>query len=198
MKHLKKILTGTAAIAMVSTPVFAGSLSDPEPTPVITPAPIAQPVGTDWTGGYAGVQLGYGGLDAGGDTDEDLLYGVQGGYQYDFGNFVVGAEADYNRTNFDLGGGDALDNMARLKGRVGFDAGRAMIYATGGAAFGNATLGGTSYSDTGYFYGAGIDYLVTDQISVGGEITHNQFNEFAGSGTDLDATTFAARVNYKF
>ncbi|MGH1329313.1 MAG: outer membrane protein [Paracoccaceae bacterium] len=192
-----KILTASAIAALASTAAFAGNLDPVAPAPIITPvAPVSQ--GTDWTGGYAGVQLGYGKANIGAGNGNGLLYGAQAGYLYDFGSYVIGGEIDFNASRIDLGGGNSLDNLTRAKLRAGFDAGPALVYATGGAAFGNATIGGTSYNDTGYFYGVGVDFMVTDRIVVGGEITQNQFNGFAGSGSNVDTTAIAARVSMKF
>jgi len=198
MKRISMIL-GTTGLAMIAAPALAGSLAEPAPEPVITPAaPQYVETGNDWTGGYAGAQLGYGGFDAGGASDEGMLYGIQGGYQWDFGKYVLGGELDYNWSQLDAGGGTEIDSMARAKLRAGFDAGPALIYATGGAVYGTADIGGTGYNDTGYFYGLGIDYMVTDRITVGAEVTQNQWGEFSDSGTELDSTTAALRVNMRF
>lgn len=193
-----KILTASLVAAVASTTAFAGSLDPVAAAPVIPAAAPYTAPGTDWTGGYAGVQLGYGKANIGAGNGNGMLYGAQAGYLYDFGSYVIGGEIDFNASRIDLGGGNSLDSLARAKLRAGFDAGPALIYATGGAAFGTATIGGTSYNDTGYFYGVGADFMVTDRIVVGGEITQNQFNGFSGSGSNVDATTVAVRVSMKF
>ncbi|MFT6452783.1 MAG: opacity protein-like surface antigen [Halocynthiibacter sp.] len=193
-----RILAASALAALASTAAFAGNLDPVAPAPVIAAAAPYTAPGTDWTGGYAGVQLGYGKANIGAGNGNGLLYGAQAGYLYDFGSYVIGGEIDFNASRIDLGGGNSLDSLARAKLRAGFDAGPALVYATGGAAFGNATIGGTSYTDTGYFYGVGVDFMVTDRIVVGGEVTQNQFSGFAGSGSNVDATAVALRVSMKF
>ena len=53
-------------------------------------------------------------------------------------------------------------------------------------------------SDTGFLYGLGVDYAVSDRWTVGGELLQNRFDDFDGTGTDLDATTLKAKVAMRF
>jgi hypothetical protein len=39
---------------------------------------------------------------------------------------------------------------------------------------------------------------LTDSLTLGGEVLQHQFNDFDGSGVDLDATTVTARVGFRF
>lgn len=195
-----------SAIALgAATTAQAGSLADPAveaaPTPVaVVPVVAPTPRGNDWTGFYAGAQLGYGQLesDAFDEDAEDLLYGVHAGYNYDFGNFVIGGEIDYDWTQIsDSGSSIDLDNVARLKLRAGYDAGEFLPYVTVGAA--RAFTGGAlDANDDGQFFGVGLDYQVGSNLRVGGEVLRHEFEDFDGSGADIEATTFAARVSYNF
>src|SRR5690606_9315110 len=102
---MKKLLASAAAV-LIASPALAGALIfEPEPEPVVTvaPAPAPAPI-ANWTGPYAGVQVGWGDGEVDVDTDildftaddDGLVYGAQLGYDYDFGNgFVLGAEASY-------------------------------------------------------------------------------------------------------
>src|SRR5690554_4935072 len=98
---MKIIALATAASLMAGT-AFAGGMSapvvSPEPmTPM--PAPIAV---SDWSGFYVGAQYGTGGLDFDLGPDLDTTgYGLHAGYLWDLGQFVVGAELDYNRLSVD-------------------------------------------------------------------------------------------------
>ena len=193
-------LLATVAIA---SPALAGGPVAVEPEPTVTPviAPVAAP-GMDWSGAYAGVQLGYADVDSnGGGLDGDgMIGGIHGGYLWDFGNVVAGAEVDYDSANVDLGtaAGDSLDDVARLKLILGTEFGRSLVYGTVGAAHASATVGGEDLSDTGWFLGAGMDYAVSDRWSVGGEVLQHQFDDFDGSGVDFDATTVKAKVSMRF
>jgi outer membrane immunogenic protein len=62
----------------------------------------------------------------------------------------------------------------------------------------SANLGGVDLSDNGYFLGIGADYALTDQWTLGGEVMAHRFNDFAGTGARLDATTVQAKVAFRF
>jgi outer membrane immunogenic protein len=185
-----------------AVPALAGGMNDAASEPMVMAQPVmAAPPSMDWTGFYAGASLGYGDIDSngGGLDGNGALGGVLAGYRFDFGNLVAGVEADYDVTNISLGGGAGdLDSVARLKLQAGTELGRALVYGTLGAAQAKATVAGTGLSDTGYFGGVGMDYAITDRVSVGGELLKHKFNDFDGSGVDLDATTLKARVALQF
>ena len=193
-------LLATVAIA---SPALAGGPVAVEPEPTVTP--VSQPViasGMDWSGAYAGVQLGYADIDSNGaGLDGDgMLGGIHAGYRWDMGNFIAGAEVDWDSADVDLGNPVAgtLDDVARLKLIAGAEFGRSLIYGTVGVAHANATVAGVDLSDNGWFLGAGLDYAVNDRWSIGGELLQHQFDDFDGTGVDLDATTVKAKVSLRF
>ena len=55
-----------------------------------------------------------------------------------------------------------------------------------------------NYNDTGYTVGLGVDYMVNNQVSVGGDVSHHRFNDIDGRGVNLGLTTVSASVNYHF
>lgn len=183
-------------------PAFAGGANEPLPEPDVMAAPVAIAApSVDWSGFYAGGALGYGNVDSSGGVLDGYgaLGGVLAGYRYDFGSTVAGIELDYDKADVDLdGGASSLDDVARLKLMGGYEFGRALVYGTVGAAQANATVGGADLSDTGYFGGLGVDYAISDSIGVGGELLQHSFDDFDGSGVDLDATTVKARVFLQF
>lgn len=184
------------AAAFMAVPAFAGNITEPAPEPVIaTPAPVA-PLTPNWTGFYGGAQLGWANVDADGfDDDDSLIGGFTGGYDYDFQNgFVLGVGLDYDFLDADIGNVASLEEVFRAKLRGGYKIGRGLAYATGGYAWADTDNLG---SDDGYFIGAGYEHLVTDNISVGGELLYHQFDDFNG-GDDVDATTLQARLTYRF
>lgn len=116
----KRYLFSTSAAALIaSSPALAGSPAPAPVEPVI--APVASAPAFSWAGGYAGVNVGYGGdkakhpfsltpylVDLGGDrTDSDTLSGsldmtssgfaggAQVGWNFQNDGFVYGVEADY-------------------------------------------------------------------------------------------------------
>ncbi|MFU8862998.1 MAG: outer membrane protein [Rhodobacterales bacterium] len=196
---------GATAIA---APAFAGSLQPAPMEPMIqAPAPVAMSMGRDWTGGYAGLQLGYADVDGGtlgdeGDDDfvsltgDDVIGGLTLGYDWQFGNFVAGVGADADIADVSIGGGAAtLERVYRLKARAGYSFGNGLLYATGGGA--GADIDGFGYN-TGYFVGAGYEHMVTNNISLGGEVLYHEFDDINDSGIDVEATTFQIRANYRF
>lgn len=197
------VLAGTTALALSPFAAFAGGYVAPaEPAPVAV-APIAPaPVGYDWSGFYGGVQLEYGdvSVDPINDDGTGALYGVFGGYRYDFGNVVLGAELDLTAADIELDGAfnGSIDTVHRLGVEAGFDAGPALIYGTAGMAYASATSAGTDFEDNGYFFGAGVDYLVTDQIILGAEVLQHEFDDFDNTGLDVSATTFGINAAFRF
>ena len=181
----------------------AGGMSEPVITPAPAPAPVvAAPVtfGTDWTGFYAGGQLGFGRLASDALTTDPTgaVYGVHAGYLYDLGSWVLGGEIDYDLTAIEEEtDGIALDSVARGKLRVGYDAGLWMPYLTGGVAQAT-TSGALEASDNGAFGGVGIDYQLSDSIRIGAEVLQHKFENFNDIGSDIEATTATARVSFQF
>lgn len=191
MKSLKLAL----AALVLPAPLLAGSLTPPA-DPVIAQPVTATPVavGGDWTGGYAGIQLGYGNaVTDPGDDDSGFVYGGHLGYDYDFGQFVLGGEFDVDAGDIEAAGGD-IDNIARAKLRAGYDLGRTMVYATGGAARMSGDLG----DDTGWTAGLGMSYAVTDNFLLGAEALTTRFDDVGGTGSDVNANTIGMRASFKF
>lgn len=205
MKHSIFATTAALSMAVAASPAFSGNLDEPiieyAPPPVMA-APVA--TGNDWTGFYAGGSLGYAGVDDAANTFsnsfEGMTYGIHAGYDYDFGTFVVGGELELSGFDVtDTVTATSVDSVTRLKLRAGYDAGQFLPYVTAGVAQLNtsgAPLG--DVDDTGSFYGVGMDYKMTDNIRVGGEILQHDFDSYAGSGLDVDALTAGVRVSFEF
>lgn len=201
MKRITAFAAASALGTLAALPALAGGpvVVAEEPVVAAPAAPVAVAPNGDWTGLYAGGQLGYGDVGSTGtQAGNGLTGGLLGGYRMDFGQFVAGAEANYDWTNIDIGGGDSLDNVARLKLIGGFDMGNTLVYGTVAAVRADATIGGAGLSDNGWGAGLGMDYALTDSMTLGAEVMEHRFDNFAGSGTDIDATTVNARVGFKF
>ena len=194
-----RILTTASIIALTAAPVMAGSMAEPivESQPMVQTVPVV--ASTDWTGGYIGGQLGYGNIDADVEDGDGFLGGLHAGYQQDLGTWVVGGEVDYDWADIDLDNdAGSLNNVGRIKLRGGYDLGSTLVYGTVGAAYADAEVGGTDFSDWGWLAGIGVDYRLSDAVSVGGELLYHKFDDFDDTGLDVDATTLAARVSYHF
>ncbi|MBI6628369.1 outer membrane protein [Pontibaca salina] len=194
-----KFIRFAAIPALLAAPAFAGNLQEPVVEPIIAAPVQVQPI-SDWTGFYVGGQVGYGDA-SGGDIDVDgMLGGVHAGYMYDLGQWVVGAELDYDWA--DLTGEPAdtkLDEVYRLKALAGYDLGNGLIYGTVGGFNANVDLAGTDYDDSGWLAGVGYKHKFTENWIGGVEVLYHDTGDFDGeAGGDVDATTITARVSYKF
>lgn len=200
-RNIAAVMAVSMAVGAAST-AFAGGLTEPAPEPMVEAPviPVAAPSG-DWTGGYVGAQLGFGDSSSAGSAldGSGAIGGLHAGYRFDYGQFVLGAETSYDKANIDLGAGaDSIDSVGRVGLTAGYDMGPALVYASGGLARASATVGGAGLSDNGYYLGLGADYALTSQWTVGADIKAHHFNDFAGSGATIDATTAQARISYRF
>jgi outer membrane immunogenic protein len=163
--------------------------------PMVRKAPVAAPVAYNWTGFYAGGHAGYSWADSDvaiGITDpggvaqaiaaaggfpiaysisrDGYVAGGQIGYNHQFGNFVVGVEADISATGISgqqvialpqcpicgfpniSGVSQSMDWFGTVRVRLGGAINNWLIYGTGGLAYGevkynyfqtNTPFGGT-------------------------------------------------------
>ncbi|MFP3942707.1 MAG: outer membrane protein [Alphaproteobacteria bacterium] len=169
-----KFLLSVSAAALLAGPAFADGGPVPEPAPPPPPPPPAEeesappppppaPAVYDWTGVYAGVQIGYAFGDADhtfippgappGDSSPDgILGGAHIGYQVQGGSWVYGIEGDFDYTDVNgefvdttgatSSGSTDINYQGTLRFRLGHAADRLLIYATGGAAFADVDYGG--------------------------------------------------------
>ncbi len=201
---MKRIMSIAVIGLGVTSPALAGNVTFEAPveTPIAAPAPIPAPL-PDWGGAYIGGQLGYGQselpLDTGEVDGDGIIGGIHAGYLWDFGTLVAGVEGNYDLAaiEFDDDSGE-IDDVARLKLRVGADLGDALLYATAGAAYASASVGGADLSDDGIFGGIGLDYRITDAVTVGAELLRHDFSDFDGSGLDVEVDTLQARASLHF
>ncbi|MCD6071213.1 MAG: hypothetical protein K0S42_1729 [Microvirga sp.] len=186
-----RLLGLLAATALTSAGLSAASAADlparaAPPAPVFAPAPIFT-----WSGFYVGVNAGWGWRDDDQETvvltgpgipgglvgtlqfDDDnggFTGGGQIGYNWQFGSFVVGAEADIQWADtgdqdavFIAGPGNAgvfragefegdadWFGTVRLRAGVAFD--RVLVYATGGLAY--------TEDNTGWTAGGGVEWAL--------------------------------------
>lgn len=154
----------------------------------------------DWTGPYAGAQLGTAEID----VDEALevdgdgpSFGVFAGYNFQNGAVVFGGEIDYDVTEYDIADGAAeVESTTRVKARVGTELGGGLAYGTVGAVW--ATSPDFIGDGEGYLFGVGYDLPVADNILVGAEILQHEFDDYNDTGADVGVTTVKARVAFNF
>jgi len=184
---MKRILLATVALTAFAATASAADL----PARMVTKAP-AYVAGYNWTGFYAGVNLGYGWATASSTatfgavtaTESERLKGVVGGgqvgYNWQTGNVVFGLEADIQATgqkNTATVGGvtftDKLPWFATLRGRLGLAFDRSLIYVTGGGGLANvkseATVGAVTVSESDtrglWTIGAGVEQALWANVT---------------------------------
>lgn len=175
---MKRILLATSLLCSFSTYATAGNLVEP------IVAPIAQVIvqsGADWNGFYAGVV----GASESGDYSyssapavtfgvEGIHYGGFAGYNLHRGNMVFGVELGFTNGTVAVPGfpNFNFENFIDLNARVGYAAGKVLIYAAAGGSVSTFRNGGaTTFASTGYNIGVGIDFKVTDSVFVGAEFS---------------------------
>ena len=205
-----QFLLASAGVLALAGSAFAADLPSRAPPPVYLPPALI----FTWTGVYVGGQIGYGwGTDGGnvsvpfaggiagggyGGSPSGVIGGAHAGYNYQIQQWVLGLEGDVNGTSLSdtvvspgglagLSSNTRTDIQGSIRGRLGVAWDRALIYATGGAAFGGFNTsyaypvgGSSSFSNTriGWTVGGGIEYAITNNWSVQVEYRYTDFGRF--------------------
>ena len=236
---MKRLLFAGLAVGAWSSCALAADLGPYNPPPRYEP--VYEPVrehGYNWQGLYLGVNAGYGwGNDnastfvgpataSGGVNPSGWFGGGQIGYNAQFNALVLGLEADLQGADISdttaLAGGaftqatTDIEWFSTLRGRVGYAAGPALLYVTGGWAFAdvntsvNQTIGpnsvGMSNDDikTGYTLGGGVEWAFAPNWSLKSEYLYvdlgkDTFSTPVGTyTTDTDFHTARVGLNYRF
>ena len=181
---LRKILMSTVVVFGAMGAASAADLPSTKAPPAYIPPP---PLFT-WTGVYIGGQVGYmwsGSSDAYGYSPNGVVGGGHVGYNYQMGQFVAGLEGDVNGSSYNggFGGYSTNENIdGSIRGRLGVAWDRALLYATGGAAFAGITNDylGTSLSHTrvGWTIGGGVEYALDNNWSVRAEYRYTDYGTY--------------------
>lgn len=221
---LRAALGGTLLLA-ASGVAQAADLS--RGTPAYTPAAPIAPIATayNWSGFYLGANLGgswvrdsasLGGISANADGST-LFGGLQGGYNFQTGPWVLGVETDagYGHASKTVALGalnlkteTTWSGTVRARGGYAFD--NVLLYGTGGLAWATtqSTLtnggGGSVRGDktrVGWTVGGGLEYGVTKNISVKGEYLYADYGRETTAFRTREQMSdhmFRIGVNYRF
>ena len=214
MKKILALGAAVAALSAVSGALAADLPSRKAPPAFAAPLPVFTWTGF-YAGLNAGAAFGnnrggFAGLNTGSGDNVRFTGGGQIGYNYQIGQLVVGLEADINfLTNNRRNGGSVIvptfpgtigpttltasnggnsgNYFGTVRPRIGFAIDRALIYVTGGIAYGDfnksqslvATNGlgaaiatfsnGGNNNRIGYTLGGGVEYAITNNWTVKGE-----------------------------
>jgi outer membrane immunogenic protein len=230
---IRSLLLATAFAASGIASAQAADLS----APVYTKAPPAAyvPQAYNWTGFYVGAHLGGAWSSANwtdpvsGLNDNPTSSGVTGGGQvganYQFGQWVLGLEADFSGTDLNASDTDAAGFShatntywtSTVTGRVGYAVDRWLIYGKGGVAIANerdtvtSPLGVSANSgtttQTGWTAGGGVEYAIDRNWSARIEYDYLGFGNQSVSGpvigtapgsVDMNIQRVVAGISYKF
>ena len=110
-------------------------------------------------------------------NDTELIGGVQAGYNWQMGSWLLGVEGDFDFA-------EDISYLASVRGRVGWAFGSWLLYGTGGVAFidtdndfvvVSADAGPFSFSngntDTGFVVVGGMDYKLAAHLSLGWRVS---------------------------
>jgi outer membrane immunogenic protein len=203
MKKLLAGLLGLALTGAPALPADASDWYSGSPAPAVYAA-VPYPVPA-WAGFYAGVNLGYGWSAAsdqlacgpacgaitgdgpfGGVSPSGWLGGIQLGYNWQgfgFAPLVLGFETDIQPSSVYAQGSDAsgdffhsrLEMLGTVRGRIGYAMDCALLYFTGGLAYGTVLneavlANGSDYltnpTVTGYVLGGGVEYKFWRDLAV--------------------------------
>lgn len=198
-------ITLIASIATISASVaLAGNVE----TPTVAAAAIAMPsnAGTDWSGLYAGAFYSFASgedYNIGGpyELNDGNFYGGFAGYRHDLGKIVVGGEvagsfgADLYEVAFPTW---EYTSFIDVKATAGYDMGRVLAYVSAGYTFADFTSGGSDYAFGGWNAGAGLDFMVTNNIFIGGEYVYRSLQDTNLSNYTGDIQSWQIRAGYQF
>ncbi len=197
MRFQGALLSGLTML--LAAPALAGSITPAPAEPVVIAPPTPYTASPDWTGFYAGGEIGWANIDTDtpGIDGDDVIGGVTFGYDYDFGTWVLGGALDYDWADITISSvpNTTVDSIFRAKLRGGRKVGNGLVYATGGYTQLDTNLFG---SDDGYFIGAGYDHLIGDNFALGGEVLWHRIDNFASTASDADAVTIQIRGSFRF
>jgi outer membrane immunogenic protein len=219
--YRKFLLASVGAFALTGSAAFAADLPSQAPPPVyLPPAPIftwtgiyvGGQIGYAWASGNNNF-TGFDPFGAGtflstsiGGTPSGVIGGANVGYNYQINQWVLGLEGSVDGTSLSntaaaifpdgttLSAHSTADIQGSIRGKLGVAWDRALIYATGGVAFGGFNTdvsiantgalnggnpffasGNVSSTRVGWTVGGGIQYAVTNNWSVFAEYRYTNF-----------------------
>jgi outer membrane immunogenic protein len=202
-------MVATAATALSLAASAATAADFPRgPAPYYT-APV--PLAYSWAGPYLGLNLGYqwGTVTNWPADPSGFIGGIQGGYNWQFGQFVVGLEADIQASGAD-------DTFAAVKfsnpwfgtirGRAGWAFNNILLYGTVGFAYGGGRVEAPGFEQsrthTGWTAGGGLEVGFAPNWSVRAEYLYVGLSSEAYTATGFshgfDSSVLRFGVNYRF
>ena len=200
-----KFIALNFALLLVSSPVVAADVDNS----------FAPSEGFSWTGLYLGGSIGWAKT-----VDDDAAFpiappvtiqlhsegsndhlGFHIGYNYQMGNFVVGAEFEYTDMEIQFVGNGLgplpiyIQDSRQLKARFGYAFGNVLPYAVVGKT--HAKLN-TDAEDWTSMIGVGLDVAIKDNIVLGVAYDKSWYDTFDGMPIEGTLDKYSLRLGYKF
>jgi outer membrane immunogenic protein len=205
------VLTANSANAG-DLPVGPGPCRGPCPPIYPPPPPPAPPPYLYyWCGPYLGVNAGgqWGDLSNSPAKPSGILGGVQGGYNWQFGQWVAGWEADFQFSSAnDTFGAFRFTNpwFGTVRGRGGIAFDNLLVYGTLGLAYGRGRIDVANLSEVnshvGWAAGVGVEWGLSRNWSVKAEFLRvdlgSQPYVLTGLNHSLSSDVFRIGVNFHF
>lgn len=172
--------------------------------------PLAATADSDWLGFYGGLSYATvsGEINAsstvnvGVTLEDSSAPGLFAGYNWQQGNFVYGGELNYTNveTNYTGFPTAVQDPVVELRARVGYALTEDLLaYGFFGVSRSGITEGSNQVDQNGTAYGIGADFMVTDDIFSGFEVSRRDVSgTFISSTLSTDIDIVALRVGYRF
>ena len=204
----RTILLAATIAAMAAGTTRAADVYGGAPYPATPAAYIAQ---NNWTGPYLGANIGYqfGKTSLFSLEPSGLVGGVQGGYNWQFGQIVVGGEADFQVSG-------AEETFAAYKfsnpwfgtarARLGYAVNNILVYATAGLAYGKGQLDYLGFTEEnthgGWAAGVGLEVGLTRNLSARAEYLFVDLSAtnyvFTNMNTGIESSIVRFGLNYRF
>jgi outer membrane immunogenic protein len=202
------------AAALVAFALASGGAAAADLVPYGQPAPYGQPSrGYFWQGPYLGANIGYqwGSVSNAGNDPSGVMGGIQGGYNWQLGQFVFGAETDLQMSDADdRFAGWKFSNpwFGTLRARAGYAMNNILFYGTVGLAYGTlraqniATGIEESRTTIGWAAGGGMEVALTGNWSAKAEYLYVDLGErsynLTGADHGISSSILRLGVNYRF
>jgi outer membrane immunogenic protein len=166
----------------------------------------------NWVGPYVGANAGYqwGSTTNNPTKPSGLTGGVQAGYNWQYGQFVFGAETDLQLSGADdVFAGWKFSNpwFGTMRGRAGYAINNILVYGTLGLAYGGLkaeTAAGLTESRTlgGWAGGLGMEVGFTPNWTARAEYLYIDLGDrnyaITGSANGLESSILRLGLNYRF
>ena len=208
--RIRDCAAAAVAIGIAACPASAADIGGGPyySAPAYAPATIRT---YSWMGPYLGFNVGYqwGNVTHNATDPNGIAGGIQGGYNYQTGQFVFGGEADLQLSAAeDTFAAWKFSNpwFGTVRARAGVALNNVLLYGTGGLAYGDmrGSLAGAAETHTlvGWAAGLGIEVGITPSWSAKAEYLYVGLDDrgytVVGTRNGLDSSLLRFGVNYRF